>query len=464
MPFGKAAHLFRRANQNKGRVVRALGRAGKHGFWALADQGVASLGSFGIMFVLAREFAHRGDLAQFGKFGMMFELMWFLNSVQGALIVYPLSVRGATSDRATLARLAGICILLTVCTAPLIGGALLGMSVVISTLAVGSWAALAGVMWQVQETTRRALMAELRFRDAIWGDTIRYIGHVAAVWALAHTGYFSLEIVFATMAAASALGAALQAVQLKFKVPVIGEIAAFAREAWALGRWVLAGNASGLCTNFLYSANFYYWWGPEVVGVAFALNNLLRFTNPILFAVSSLITPHAARTRATDGLRATKRVLLKFMALGAVILAPYLGVLILFPSFCIRVALDDPSYQRYWLVLVLAAVTQGLIYLGTVLGVYLNAIERNRRAFVGQVIYSGAFVVIGMPATALWGIMGAVIGGFAAAVLMLVVNAWSVHNLPHAEPDISPEGPRGFDVIPASAPDPAPAPATSPAT
>ena len=456
MPIGKLAHAARLANDNKGRIVRALGRAGKHGFWALADQGVASLGSFGIFFILGREFARRDAMGQFGKFGMLFELMWFLNSVQAALVIYPLSVKGATADRPTLARMAGTCVILTLLTAPVIGGAALGTATIISTLSVGFWAALAAVTWQVQETTRRALMAELRFRDAIWGDAIRYLGHVAAVFALSRTNHFSLEGVFMLMTAASALGAVVQVIQLKLLIPGIDEIKRFAREAWLLGRWVLAGNASGLSTNFLYSTNFYYWWGPEVVGIAFAMNNLLRFTNPVLFAVSSLITPHAARARVTSGLRASKRELLKFGALGLVMLAPYFGVLLLFPKLCIRIA-TNPEYQKYWLILVISVLTQAMIYVGQVMGVYLNAIERNRRAFIGQILYSGLFVVVGMPATALWGLMGAAIGGVVAAAALVVSNLWAVETLPaHEGPPPPPqESRRGFEVITGATPAPA---------
>ena len=454
MPIGKLAHLFRRANSNKGRVVRALGRAGKHGFWALADQGVASLGSFGIFILLSREFAHRGTMDELGRFGMLFEWMWILNSVQSALIVYPLQVKGTVGDRENLVRLSGAAVVLTLLLAPLVGGIALGVAAVISTLSVGLWAALAAITWQIQETTRRALMAELRFRDAIWGDAVRYLGHVAAVAVLARTGYFSLEGVFALLAATSALGAVVQILQIRLKIGSTQEIVAFARDAWGLGRWVLAGNASSLCTNVLYSANFYYWWGPTVVGIAFALNNLLRFTNPIMFAIASLITPHAARARAADGLRAAKRVYLKFMALGAVILAPYLGTLILLPVACIRFFLDDPTYERYGLVLVLSAVTQGLIYLGMTMGVYLNAIERNRRAFAGQVTYSGLYVFVGFPFTALWGVTGAAIGGLIAAAVLVALNTWNVQRLPDREEPAPPK--RGFEVLPAHEPQPAP--------
>jgi O-antigen/teichoic acid export membrane protein len=94
----------------------------------------------------------------------------------------------------------------------------------------------------------------------------------------------------------------------------------------------------------------------------------------------------------------------------------------------------NPEYQKYWWVLVLSAITQGLIYVGTVSGIYLNAVERNRLAFLGQIIYSGTFVVVGMPATAILpGIAGPVVGGLVAAILMVIVNLWSVHRLPAVE-------------------------------
>lgn len=446
MPLRQVLHLFRRANANKGRVVRALARTGRHGFWAMVDQGIASLGTFGILFLLGREFAARQTIAQFGNFAMLFELMWFLNNVQGALIIYPLSVKGAMIDRPALARLAGGSVVLSLIGSPIVGGAVFIMAAVISTLSVAGWAAVAAIVWQVQETTRRALMADLRFKAAIWGDCIRYMGHLLIVWVMARSGHFSLELVFQMMVAASALAAVLQALQLRLHIPGASDILEFARDAWKLGRWVLAGNASSLFTSSLFTINFRFWWGAEIVGIAFVLNNLLRLTNPLMFTVASLVTPHAARARATEGIAASKRVLIKFTTLGGLILVPYLAVLIFLPGWCIRIATQDPEFQRYWWVLVIAAISQGLVYLGTVLGVYLNALERNRLAFIGQMVYSALFVVVGMPATAIFGIAGAAVGGCIAAAATLTVNFWAVKNLPAQEQPTASR--RGFEVIP----------------
>jgi O-antigen/teichoic acid export membrane protein len=255
-------------------------------------------------------------------------------------------------------------------------------------------AAVAAIFWQVQETTRRALMAELRFRDAIWGDSIRYVGHVAVVAALSHWWHLSLKIVFVTMAGTSLLAALIQAVQLRIRIPVLTNVWEFARDSWKLGRWVLAGNATGLVTTIIYTANFRFFWGAEVVGIAFALNNLLRLTNPLMFSIVSLITPHAARARATEGMAAAKRSFLKFSTLGALLLAPYLGFLMLFPGLSIKLALDA-EYQKYWWILIISASSQGLIYIAQVSGVFLNAVERNRIAFVGATAFSATALSLG---------------------------------------------------------------------
>jgi O-antigen/teichoic acid export membrane protein len=414
-------------------LLRALARTGRSSFWAMADQAVVSVGNFGIMAVLAKEFARRGAMGEFGSFGMLFELMWLLNAMHGALVAYPLSVKGAVADLAGMARLAGAAVVVTLLLGPLIGGSTFVMAAAISTPSVALWAAIAAVVWQVQETTRRALLAELRFGAALWGDGIRYVGHVAFAWVLAARGELSLEGVFQTMVASAALGAALQMLQLRLRVPGPRVVADFARAAWEMGRWILAGNAASACIMPLSTINFRYWQGAEAVGIAFALNNLLRLTNPLMFTMASLITPHAARARATGGVGAAKRVLLKFGGFGALLLAPYLAVLVLFPHWCIRLA-TNPEYQQYWWVLVMSAVSQGLIYVGGVTGTFLNAVERNRQAFVGQAVYAVAFLVVGIPATALLpGIVGPALGVFVASALLVVINCGLIYSIRPAE-------------------------------
>jgi len=82
----------------------------------------------------------------------------------------------------------------------------------------------------------------------------------------------------------------------------------------------------------------------------------------------------------------------------------------------------------------MSAVSQGLIYVGGVTGTFLNAVERNRQAFVGQAVYAVAFLVVGIPATALLpGIVGPALGVFVASALLVVINCGLIYSIRPAE-------------------------------
>ena len=63
-------------------------------FWAIADQGVVSLGNFLTTIILARALTP----AAYGLWSVIFGLILFLNVFSASLINYPLSVRLAARD------------------------------------------------------------------------------------------------------------------------------------------------------------------------------------------------------------------------------------------------------------------------------------------------------------------------------------------------------------------------------
>src|SRR5262245_22544082 len=62
-------------------------QSSRRSVWALADQGIVSLGNCATNVLLARSLA----VAEFGVFALLLEAMLFLNSLQAALVIYPLS-------------------------------------------------------------------------------------------------------------------------------------------------------------------------------------------------------------------------------------------------------------------------------------------------------------------------------------------------------------------------------------
>jgi O-antigen/teichoic acid export membrane protein len=213
------------------------------GFWSLADQGAVSLGNFATTILLARAMSPR----DFGVFALIFGMLIFLNNLHGALITYPLSVHGAAADDNELRRLTWLALALTLALGVPVG---IGVGLIAWAFKLGRltpWLVAAMLLWQVQETLRRALMAHLRYQDAIWGDGVSYLGQALVIVFLAHSGRLSPATIFATIAGTSAIGALLQWAQLRlFGAFSLSGLVLRARDCWELGRWTAAGNLAGI--------------------------------------------------------------------------------------------------------------------------------------------------------------------------------------------------------------------------
>ena len=232
----------------------------KRALWAMADQGVVSLGNMVTVVLLGRGL----ETATFGRFNVILETIFFLNSLQAALVVYPLSVRGAAVNVQRLRRFTGVSLMITMAIGGVMG---LGMALAGGlTHQLVPWllAIAAMMLWQIQETTRRGLMSHLRFQDAIWGDAISYLGQAALIGAVvflprltgganASLHHISLEYVLIVMAATSAAAAALQLSQIGVGSITRRTVWKFGRRAWELGRWIVLASFVGIATGYGYT-------------------------------------------------------------------------------------------------------------------------------------------------------------------------------------------------------------------
>jgi hypothetical protein len=121
------------------------------GVWALADQGVCSLGNFLTGVLMARGLA---DPHLFGVYSLALSVLMFLNSLHGSVVTYPLTLEGAAADPARFRRLVRRGLAFTLSVAPVLAVALVAATARVERLSLLPWAALAMVMWQAQETVR----------------------------------------------------------------------------------------------------------------------------------------------------------------------------------------------------------------------------------------------------------------------------------------------------------------------
>src|SRR3954470_15837197 len=87
-------------------------------FWALADQGVVSLGNFATTLLMARYL----PASEFGIYSLLFSTILFLNSLHSALVTLPVLIRGAGMSSPELRLWASAAILATSSLTAVFGG------------------------------------------------------------------------------------------------------------------------------------------------------------------------------------------------------------------------------------------------------------------------------------------------------------------------------------------------------
>src|SRR4051794_32230896 len=128
--------------------IGLMGRPGalarRRATWVMIDQAVVSGGNFLTISLLSRAL-ERSDA---GIFAVLLETMNYLNSLQAALIVYPLTIKGATGERSNLGRLATGSILLTLVLLPILGTAIAGSVGALNGGHFAVAAVMAMLLWQ----------------------------------------------------------------------------------------------------------------------------------------------------------------------------------------------------------------------------------------------------------------------------------------------------------------------------
>jgi O-antigen/teichoic acid export membrane protein len=416
-PLARATLFF-------GRLPDLVARAGRTGLWPLVDQGVVSAGNFITLVLVARALPTKGE---YGWFGLLLECIFYLNTLQSALITYPLTVKGAVADADRLRRLATASLLMTLILAAPVALAGLGIASITGKVMLGLAGAFALVAWQVQEVMRKSLIAHFRYADAAWGDALRYLGTAACVWFAWRAGLVTLTSVFLIIGAFSAGAIVVQALQVGLRRISPRDLLDLAREFWRAGQWMLLSSISALVISLCGVWTLSLFHGTDAVGQFYAVANFTKPINPILITFCGLIVQHAARAYDSGGIRAARAIALKLSAGACALTLPYLLLLILVPGPALRLFYGagshfrDPIGER---ALQLFAISFVLLVFMSLTGALLNGVHRTRETFVAQIVNSLATVAVALPLTIYYGLLGMILGGIAAAVVQLTSLLW----------------------------------------
>lgn len=296
----------------------------------LADQAIVSLGNFALTVLLARAL----PAADYGEFSVALSFILFFNTLHQALVIYPLSVRGAAARAEEFPPLAGAALLLT----PVFALAFLpALGVGLVSVARPEWlplAFLALLTWQWQEVARRGLLARGRFVPAVLIDLVRYFGTAGAVLAL--PGITCAKVFL--LIAANSLLATLPFLPGGWRAaaPAIRVLRAELSFHWRMAAPVLGAS---LLTAL--SVQWFLWllaWQGRPDGAAelVALANIVSIANPLILGIENILVPEVARLREGLDFSAMLRLVARRGLLCAGLITPFFIAILLFPEQAAR--------------------------------------------------------------------------------------------------------------------------------
>jgi O-antigen/teichoic acid export membrane protein len=386
--------------------------------WTLADQAVVSLGTFLINVLLARTLG----MTDFGTFALINGILLTLQIFTTSLLFYPVSVRLGVASAMRRPGLTGASFALTaILCVPLcavLAGTLVALGRTELLLPVLAYL----VVWQMQESARRSLMAMLRHKGAAPGDALSYLGRAAAVMALAACGALTLANAFFAMALMSALAACIQARQLSIAWPGAGLLYRTGLDFWSLGSWSLANNLVSILFFQVFLWILTGLHGPAAVATFQAAFNVANLANPISIGLCNIIPQVAARAHAR-GKREAWLATRPLVLLGVPPTFFYCALTLAFPELILRVMygagspyLDAATPVR----LVVAAWLFG--YVADMTCAYLHGVEAAKMAFYINALGAAAAIMLAFPLTLAFGLTGSCIAFPIAGAVRLLAS------------------------------------------
>jgi O-antigen/teichoic acid export membrane protein len=236
--------------------------------------------------------------------------------------------------------------------------------------------------WQVQEAMRRFLFAEFRYRSAVLGDALSYLGQAVGVAVLAWSGALTLPAVFIVLGSTSLLGALVQCAQVGVSFRVPEDLVRRARDHWTLGSWSLAGSVVSALRFQLPFWLLALVSGRTELATLQAMLNVINVMNPVLIGICNLVPPTAAR--AFDGSWSSAWSATRpYVILGFVPTAAYAFFVFAAPEHVLRLLYGAESpYTGEGLAVRVLAISLVLNYVGEMVCSFLHGVGAPQMAWL----------------------------------------------------------------------------------
>ena len=372
----------------------------------MTDQAIVSMGNFATTVILARSLSK----VEYGTYVVLYGVLLIAHALHASLVTYPISVLGAHRTATELKRFSSTSVLITLLLGVPVSAGVVAAAFVLSKRSdLFPYALAAMFCWQVQETLRRSLMAHLRHRAAIIGDTATYVGQALFVYLLVHHSIDrSARLGFEAIVAGSLLGACVHAIVLGARAPEFHNLIALFREYFRLGRYPLLSILGYSTTSLLFPWVLAYRSFAEVANYQ-TMMNLIQAVNPVMFSVGNLVVPAVAHEMLKpNGDEKARRVTYRFLLEGLIVLAPLFIGIVVAPRTIMEMLYGRHSgYGEHDIVVRVLVAGALATYIGHVLNSYFMGRKQVGVVAKGQLASSSAGVVCALVLIPVFGVPGA---------------------------------------------------------
>jgi O-antigen/teichoic acid export membrane protein len=395
--------------------------------WTLIDQGVVSSGNFLLNVLLARTLSEQ----DYGGFALFLGAIFILRAIDYSLISYPLSLRlcvARDDERAELlgnTSLLAVALSLVFVVAMALGITLLGANNILLP------ACLCFLCWQAQETSRRCLLAEFRYREAVAGDGIAFVGQALLIAVLASADLITIQSALYAMSVAFAAGALVHVSRLRFAWPDLTKTFPLAIEYFSVGKWSIVNYEL-----VLFRGQLLPWMLAATAGTAATASlqaglNIANMMNPIIFGIGNAIPQVAAHAHRTSGVIGAWRAAYGYIIFGMGPILLICAAAVLMPKLLLRTVYGDSSpYLSAAIGLQLLAVAAVFDYIAEMISKTLLGVQAGRLASVVNVVAFGVAAVLAFALIDRMGVLGAclalLIANLVRAAGGVIAIAWLI--------------------------------------
>lgn len=418
------------AGMNRGGISGKAGRWITKGGLAILDQGLISSSNFLVGILLARWLVP----AEYGAFSLAFSVLLLLSYVYQSLVSEPQAVFSGSAYgqclRGYLKALLKIQWVITIC-----GLIVLGSCAAIVYL-MGKGDGLPGALTGVAIASpcmlffwllRRSCYMNLAPARAAMGASIYFVLVTSGLFVCYKKSLISPLTAYLLMAlGAAGTGLFLLSQVNKILPPdsVEGPTAGQAwRKHWDYGRWALAVSVVTWIPYYMYYPLVSMFSGMKAAGQLKALMNLSQPLEQSYTALAILFLPYAARVCREKGI-ASSGPLVRWITLlfvgGAV---AYWGVLIPFKGFAFHI-LYGGKYMEVAPLLPYVAIGTTMWCAAFGPAILLRAIESPDSIFYARAVASALSLIIGVPATKMFGLWGVVASVIVANIAAFFISMY----------------------------------------